>query len=209
MLNDERETYKKLRISWKNEQQGEFMLTKEQGDSEVELADTQLSSGELTLLFLVGDIVRRLSLANPFGEDILKGKGIVLIDEIDLHLHPSKQRTVIDKLQSIFPNLQFIITTHSPQILSKVSNHQIKILENYQIKPYTPHTKGRDTNSILLDIFRVKKRPEEYQEKLNEFYQYIDNEDENNAEKILEILKQDWGEDDRAIQRAQSYLELL
>ena len=80
----------------------------------------QLSDGERGLLALVLDLARRLSQANPKLDDPLRdGEGIVLIDELDLHLHPSWQRTVIEKLTTTFPNCQFIATTHSPQIIGE------------------------------------------------------------------------------------------
>ena len=80
----------------------------------------QLSDGERSLLALVFDLARRLSLANPKLDDPLRdGEAVVLIDELDLHLHPSWQRTVIKKLTTTFPNCQFIATTHSPQIIGE------------------------------------------------------------------------------------------
>ncbi len=197
--------FSNLHTTWLNNPNGDLVIEKEGA----ELLISQLSSGEKTLLALVADLARRLAMLNPKAENPLEGGGVVLIDEIDLHLHPRWQRKIVPRLQETFPNCQFVITTHSPHVLTTVDNDQIKILENSQVKDYTPPTKGRDTNSILLDIFKVKKRPEQYQEKLNEFYEYIDEEDEENAEMVLEELKGDWGEDDRAIRRAQSYLELL
>lgn len=65
------------------------------------------------VMAMVGDIARRLSIANASAENILEGEGIVLIDEIDLHLHPSWQAVILPVLLNTFPNLQFIVTTHS------------------------------------------------------------------------------------------------
>ncbi|UUO13798.1 AAA family ATPase [Dolichospermum heterosporum] len=82
---------------------------------------TQLSDGERGLLALVLDLARRLCQANPNLEDPLEnGKAVVLIDEIDLHLHPRWQRTIVDQLTQTFPNCQFIATTHSPLIIGEV-----------------------------------------------------------------------------------------
>ncbi|RYF31095.1 MAG: AAA family ATPase, partial [Comamonadaceae bacterium] len=85
-----------------------------------ELYLDQLSDGERSLLAIVADLVRRLSLANPELEDPLKGAGVVLIDEIELHLHPTWQRNVIEKLRTTFPNIQFIATTHSPFVIQSL-----------------------------------------------------------------------------------------
>ena len=100
------------------------------------------------------DLARRLAIANPWlGENALEGEGIILIDEIDLHLHPQWQRRVLPALTQTFPNCQFIVTTHSPQVLSEVPGESVFILENGKLLDYSPHTRGRDSNSILSEIF--------------------------------------------------------
>lgn len=104
---------------------------------EEDISAQQLSQGEKSLLSLIGDLTRRLVMLNPSRDNPLYGDGIVLIDEIDLHLHPAWQQTVILNLQSTFPNLQFILTTHSPQVLSTVNSDSIRILKtrNQNFKP--------------------------------------------------------------------------
>lgn len=82
----------------------------------------QLSDGEKNLVAMVGDIAMRLALANPVAKDPLKGHGIVMIDEVELHLHPAWQQSVLFDLLATFPGLQFFITTHSPFVLSKLNN---------------------------------------------------------------------------------------
>lgn len=81
-----------------------------------------LSDGEKCTLALFGDLARRLALANPGMENPLEGEGIVLIDEIELHMHPLWQRKVLHVLRNTFPKIQFIITTHSPQILGEADD---------------------------------------------------------------------------------------
>lgn len=83
----------------------------------------QLSDGYKTLLSLVIDLASRMALANPDLRDPLKSPAIVMIDEIDLHLHPEWQRRVIGDLLKVFPDTQFILTTHSPVILESLNNH--------------------------------------------------------------------------------------
>lgn len=78
------------------------------------LTVNQLSDGEKCLIALIGDLARRLAIANPVLRNPLDGEGVVLIDEIDLHLHPKWQRLVVPKLRTVFPNCQFVISTHSP-----------------------------------------------------------------------------------------------
>ncbi len=81
---------------------------------------TQLSDGERSFLALICDLGRRLSLANPLLRNPLHGAGVVIIDELELHLHPNWQREVVDNLRNTFPNIQFIATTHSPFVVQSL-----------------------------------------------------------------------------------------
>lgn len=87
---------------------------------------TQLSDGYKTLLSLVIDLASRMALANPHLEDPLNAPAIVLIDEIDLHLHPEWQKIIVGQFLEVFPNAQFFITTHSPYIIESVNNLLMK-----------------------------------------------------------------------------------
>ena len=90
-----------------------------------EIRVDMLSDGEKCTLALLGDLARRLVLANPNAENPLEGEGIVLIDEIELHMHPSWQRRILKVLREVFPNIQFIVTTHSPQVLGEVNDDYV------------------------------------------------------------------------------------
>lgn len=83
----------------------------------------QLSDGYKTLLGLVIDLSMRMGLANPHLDDPLSAEAVVMIDEVDLHLHPSWQRRVLADLLRTFSNTQFIVTTHSPFIVESLNNH--------------------------------------------------------------------------------------
>jgi predicted ATP-binding protein involved in virulence len=97
------------------------------------LALHQLSDGYKTMLGLIIDLCARYAMANPHLPDPLESEGIVMIDEVDLHLHPTWQQRVIGDLVKTFPNTQFILTTHSPFVLESLNNHlkreKIKDLE--------------------------------------------------------------------------------
>ncbi len=96
-----------------------------------ELSLEQLSSGERALLSMIVDIASRLATLNPLlGKEAYKGNGIVLIDEIELHLHPKWQRLVLPALKATFPNVQFIVTTHSPFIVQSLEKDEIINLQN-------------------------------------------------------------------------------
>ncbi len=172
-----------------------------------ELRIGQLSAGEQSLLLMVCDIARRLAIANPDPINALNGRGIVLIDEMELHLHPSWQRYVVPCISHTFPNIQFIVTTHSPQVLSNAEKEDVQILENFKIVEKTPHTKGRDSNSVLFEVQGVEKRPEPYKNKLRELYRLIDEEQTEGAKIILSELTEKFGENDAEIVRANIHIE--
>lgn len=109
----------------------------------------QLSQGEKSLMALVGDIARRLAMMNPSLENPLRGKGIILIDEIDMHLHPQWQRSIIQRLQTTFPNCQFILTTHSPLVISDTQDILVYDLDGQDITAL-PSLYGQDANTVLL-----------------------------------------------------------
>lgn len=128
----------------------------------------QLSDGERGIFALVLDLAKRLSQANPQLDDPVRdGSAIVLIDEIDLHLHPKWQRTVIKKLTETFPSCQFIATTHSPQIIAAVKPEQVMLLTNSGIIP-SGRTFGMDSNWILRHLMEAEERPEESSLAINE-----------------------------------------
>lgn len=119
----------------------------------------QLSDGERGLFALVLDLARRLSQANPGLLDPVKqGEAVVLIDELDLHLHPKWQRTIVERLTRLFPNCQFIATTHSPQIVAAVEPEQVLLLTAAGIvRP--DRTLGMDSNWILRHLMETDDRP--------------------------------------------------
>jgi len=125
----------------------------------VTLNINQLSDGERGILALILDLVQRLLQANPDLEDPLQGgKALVLIDELDLHLHPRWQRMVVQKLRDIFPSCQFIATTHSPQIIGEVAPKNVIILGKDQ-QPYVPdQSLGMDSNWILRFLMETPER---------------------------------------------------
>jgi len=88
----------------------------------------QLSDGERCYLTLIGDMARKLAMANPAMKNPLEGEGIFLIDEIDLHLHPQWQQDILKNITDIFPNSQFFITTHSPFVASAIKSNENDVL---------------------------------------------------------------------------------
>jgi predicted ATP-binding protein involved in virulence len=154
----------------------------------ISLSLDNLSDGERSMLLLVADLAMRLVVANPGAEEPLRGRGIVLIDEVELHLHPAWQRAAMPGLTEVFPNLQIIATTHSPQVLSTLTPESVVILENGRRVEATPPTYGRDTNALLRDVMHTPPRPEEAAEKLSRIARLIDAEDFGKARAALDDL---------------------
>ena len=173
------------------------------------LALDQLSDGERTLLLLVADIARRLALANPGRPDPLSGSGIVLIDEIELHLHPAWQRAVIRGLRRTFPGIQFIIATHSPQVLSQVPAQCVILLDGFQVAGASPPTFGRDSNSILEEVMSVPARPREMAARLQAVGRLIDEERLEEARAALDEVAAVLGVDDTEVVRLRTLLSFM
>lgn len=120
----------------------------------------QLSDGERGVLALVLDLARRLAQANPTLSDPLRdGEATVLIDEIDLHLHPQWQRTIVENLAAVFPRCQFIATTHSPQVVAAVEPDRVLVLTATEVV-HPDRSLGMDSNWILRYLMGADDRPQ-------------------------------------------------
>jgi predicted ATP-binding protein involved in virulence len=124
---------------------------------------SMLSDGVRNILGIVADLAHRCARLNPqLGADACeRTAGIVLIDEIDMHLHPSWQQTVVQSLRDAFPRIQFILSTHSPQVLSTVEAKQIRVIQDDgNVLTPTLQTKGVLSSDVLLDVMNVNPEPE-------------------------------------------------
>jgi predicted ATP-binding protein involved in virulence len=170
-----------------------------------ELIINQLSDGEKCLLAMVGDLARRLAIANPSLSDPLQGSGVVLIDEIELHLHPKWQREIIPALTRTFQNCQFIITTHSPQVISDVKPESIYILEATPegIVAKRPDSSfGRDSNYILEVLMGTPARKEEIKDEILELFRLIDQGDIDGARQLRQQIAHQIGSDEPELVKA-------
>lgn len=121
---------------------------------------SQMSDGYKSTISLIADIAYRMAVLNPqLRENVLKDTdGVVLIDEVDLHLHPAWQQRILSDLTEIFPKVQFIVTTHSPAVLGSVKSENLIILKDYKALDATSEIYGNDVNSVLKDIMGVSER---------------------------------------------------
>lgn len=168
----------------------------------------QLSHGERGFLGLVLDLTRRLALANPEIRDPARNcEGIVLIDEIDLHLHPQWQRSVVDQLCRTFPKCQFVATTHSPLVIGEVRPDQIILIEDGEI--HTPsRTFGVDSNEILEVLMEAPPRKQEVQDAIIRIFDLIDERKRKKAYAEIGKLEEKVGKDDPIVIRARTRLRL-
>lgn len=127
-----------------------------------ELPVGMLSDGIRSMLTLVADIAFRMVKLNPnLGPYAATNTdGIVLIDEVDMHLHPAWQQTVLSSLREAFPRLQFVVTTHSPQVTSTVPTESIRVLTADGVMAAPPGTEGAKSSRILERVFGVESRPQ-------------------------------------------------
>lgn len=154
----------------------------------------QLSDGERGMLALVMDLARRLSQANPHLDDPLQSAAVVLIDELDLHLHPQWQRTIVAKLTATFPNCQFIATTHSPLIIGEVAPENIILIAEDGEIIHPNQSLGMDTDWILKYIMGATTRHTETTLELKRIADLIENEDYDTATDAIDALRDQIGE---------------
>lgn len=169
----------------------------------------QLSDGERGTLALVLDLTRRLAQANPeMADPATEAEAVVLIDEIELHLHPKWQRQIIRNLIATFPHCQFIVTTHSPQLIGEVEHDRIQIIANGQI--YSPtHSYGVDSSRVLEEIMDTDPRAEEIKALLSQLSQEVGRQRFEQARVLLARLVERLGEDDPEVTRVRTLLDFM
>ena len=169
----------------------------------------ELSDGYHVYIALVADIARRAVMLNEMdGPDAPERiEGVVLIDELDLHLHPGWQRIALPGLRKAFPRLQFVISTHSPQVLSSARNRQVRLLVDGQLWKHDVFVDGRDSNAILRDLMDTEDRDLEGAVALKQLHEAINKGDRLLAEQLHGELAVKWGVNDPALIRARGYME--
>ena len=163
------------------------------------LSVNQLSDGEKCMIALIGDLARRLAIANPALDNPLQGSGVVLIDEIDLHLHPKWQRLVVPKLLDVFSGCQFVISTHSPHVITHVQPECLFLLKQTSEgtvaeKPYESY--GKNVDRILEDLMGLETtRPDTVDADLHAVFQSIDEGAMDTARSQISLLRKKIGDD--------------
>jgi len=180
-----------------------------------------LSAGQRMMLALIADLAIKAITQNNFllpadelGADdeplprvLRETPGIVLIDELDVHLHPKWQRRVATDLKTTFPNVQFVCTSHSPQVIGEVKPEEVRLLDENVTTPNRSF--GIDSSRILEELMEAKPRNESVEALLRKLFALIDKEDFEAARTILPELEAKLGPDDPEITRAKTLMTFL
>ncbi len=169
-----------------------------------------LSDGQRILLTLVGDIAKRANTLNPdLGDEVSRlTPGIILIDELDLHLHPKWQRRIIHDLKQTFPLIQFIATTHSPQLIGEALPSEIRILADGKVFT-TSRSYGLDSSRVLEEIQGAGRRSPRAESLIHDIAVAIDKEKFDEARKLLLELERMVGSDDAEVMRPRSLMKFM
>jgi predicted ATP-binding protein involved in virulence len=148
-----------------------------------------LSDGQRAVIGLVADIARRMCLLNPqLGIEVTgKTPGVVLIDELDMHLHPKWQRIVTRGLKAAFPALQFIVASHSPQVLGELKPEEI-ILLNPHGTSHPQVSYGLDSSRVLEEIMGATERSVDVEKALTELFATLERNELDSARTQLKAL---------------------
>ena len=170
---------------------------------------TELSDGYHVFIALVADIARRAVMLNEIdgAEAPARVEGVVLIDEIDLHLHPRWQRVALHGLRKAFPRLQLVCSTHSPQVLSSALNRQVRRLIDGKLLTEGLFVEDRDTNAILRDHMNTDDRDDDGTSALRDLHDAIDRGEQDKAKNLYARLAARWGETDPALIRAKGFMD--
>lgn len=199
----------RLRLEMPEKRQPHFSVLK-QGSA---LYLEQLSDGERGLLALVFDLTRRLAIANPQSDNpIRNGVALVMIDEIELHLHPKWQRDVVRRLRETFRSCQFVVTTHSPLVLGEVAARCVRFLEfsdGKVVKTVPTEAYGMDANRILQEFMGAPVRNRQVDAELKKLFELIDEERLDEARAAIGRLEATLGQEEPELTRASSLIRFL
>jgi len=181
------------------------------GKTEFEL--NQLSDGERGLLALAFDLTRRLATANPKLKDpVAESQAIVLLDEIELHLHPSWQRKVLARLMETFKNCQFIATTHSPQVLGETPPGSVWMLDfdKGQMLAWKPdRIFGMDSNRLLEELMETDSLNTGVKKKLQMVADLVDKDSFTKAKAMIGSLEPQLGADHPELIRLRALISFI
>ena len=167
-----------------------------------------LSAGYQSVLWMIMDIAYRLATLNPGKNNLMECKGVVLIDEVDRHLHPKWQWNVVKTLEKTFPNIQFIIATHSPIIISSCKAGNLILIDDKQEIRYLKDAYGYSVNDVLelcqgsSDVLKnIKMLREEFDIAITEC-------NYDKAVQIVNKMTEEYGTDNTEVIKVKTELEM-
>lgn len=156
----------------------------------VDLQIDQLSRGYKAVLSVIADIAKRLSMANPNSQNPLEEDAVILIDELDLHLHPKWQKEIVDDLKRTFPNCQFIVSTHSPFVIQSLNAEELFDIKTMQYAEEEGSYKGWSIEAIQEHKMGVEPKTAIFNQYLEEFSSAMDDENYEKAKTLYKELKE-------------------
>ena len=174
-----------------------------------EMPISKLSAGYQSLLWMIMDLAYRTAILNPQGiESLEQINGIVIIDEIDMHLHPKWQWNILSALEVTFPNVQFIIATHSPIVISSCKNGNLISVGDSQEVDYLPGAYGYSVEDVLQLRQGSSSKPRNIEVLNDKLERAINDDDYSKAEEIIAELKKQLGESHGEVTQAIDLLEM-
>lgn len=170
----------------------------------------ELSDGWRNLVGMFADLAWRAAVLNPDdGADAAaRATGVVLVDEVDLHLHPAWQGEVLAALRRAFPKLQFVVSTHSPRVVGSSEAAWIRILDGTSTVGRVQRAFGRDANDVLRNIMGAPTRDTGVAKLLDSIEVAIEGRKWQAAAKKIERLAEILGSDHADVVRANWSLRL-
>lgn len=168
-----------------------------------------VSQGFQSIIGWIGFFLQRMAESYPDSKDFTKEPAICFVDEIDIYIHPKWQRNILVVLEKYFTNTQFIITTHSPIVISNLNNENNIVYLIGNNSTDRVYSYGKDINSILFEAYGVNERPYEIQEELDELFILIEDEKIENAKILLNKLREKIIGNDPDILKAEIMISVL
>lgn len=169
----------------------------------------QLSSGYQAIICMIIELAYRAVLLNPAMDDVgEQTEGVVLIDEIEMHLHPTWQWKVIDALKATFPKVQFIIATHSPIILSSAKETGLYFMESPNQVDKINDVYGYNINDVLSILQGSEYQPKAIERYYQDVERIFDNGEMDELNKLLEKVEEEFANEPRVIEEFKSFVEV-
>jgi predicted ATP-binding protein involved in virulence len=182
-----------------------------------------LSAGQRMMLAMVADLAIKCVTQNaylipaddlgpedePLPRVLQQTPGVVLIDEVDVHLHPSWQRRIARDLMETFPAVQFICTTHSPQVIGELDKQHVRVIAEDGSVSIPSASYGLDSSRVLEEVMHTSERTDAEVERLRELALALDQEDFAQAKKLIGEVEAKLGANDPEVTRARTLMTFL